>query len=234
MNPYVLIAEDEESLVELLVYNLRAAGFRVDTVSDGGEVMNRLDEELPDILLLDWMMPNVSGLEVCRQIRRKVEFRNLPVVMLTARGAEEDRIRGLDAGADDYVPKPFSINELIARLRAVLRRVRPILADQRIAHGTIELDLTAHKVTREGAPVHLGPTEFRLLRHFMEHPGRVLSRAQLLDAVWGRDAEVEERTVDVHIRRLRKAVNVGDAPDVIRTVRSAGYAFEPPRAEVDA
>jgi two-component system phosphate regulon response regulator PhoB len=230
MEAYVLIAEDEESLVELLTYNLRAAGFRVDSVTDGAEVLGRLDEELPDLLLLDWMLPNLSGLEICRQLRRKPEFRNLPVIMLTARGAEEDRIRGLDAGADDYVPKPFSIDELTARLRAVLRRVRPILAEQRIVRGVIELDLTSHKVSRGGEAIHLGPTEFRLLQHFMEHPGRVLSRSQLLDAVWGRDAEVEERTVDVHIRRLRKAMNEGDAPDIIRTVRSAGYAFEPPAA----
>ncbi|WP_417517056.1 phosphate regulon transcriptional regulator PhoB [Minwuia sp.] len=228
MQPFVLIAEDEHSLVELLSYNLEAEGFRVDAVMDGSEVMARLDEELPDLLLLDWMLPNLSGIEICRQIRRKTDFRNLPVVMLTARGAEDDRIRGLDAGADDYVPKPFSVNELMARLRAVLRRTRPILAEQRIVRGAIELDLGTHKVTRNGEEVHLGPTEFRLLQHFMEHAGRVQSRGQLLDAVWGRDAEVEERTVDVHIRRLRKAMNDGDAPDIIRTVRSAGYAFEAP------
>lgn len=229
MKPYVLIAEDEESLVETLVYNLQVNGFRTEAVTDGGEVLGRIDEELPDVLILDWMLPTMSGLEICRQIRRKPQSRNLPVVMLTARGAEEDRVRGLDAGADDYVPKPFSVNELIARLRAVLRRVRPILADERVVRGSLELDLTAHKVTREGRPIHLGPTEFRLLRYFMEHPGRVLTRAQLLDAVWGREAEVEERTVDVHIRRLRKAVNLETAPDIIRTVRSAGYAFEPPK-----
>ncbi|MEC9346535.1 MAG: phosphate regulon transcriptional regulator PhoB [Pseudomonadota bacterium] len=229
MKPYVLIAEDEESLVETLVYNLQVNGFRTEAVTDGGDVLSRIDEELPDVLILDWMLPTMSGLEICRQIRRKPQSRNLPVVMLTARGAEEDRVRGLDAGADDYVPKPFSVNELIARLRAVLRRVRPILADERVVRGTLELDLTAHKVTREGKPIHLGPTEFRLLRYFMEHPGRVLTRAQLLDAVWGREAEVEERTVDVHIRRLRKAVNQDTAPDIIRTVRSAGYAFEPPK-----
>ena len=225
----ILIAEDEESLVETLVYNLQVNGFRTEAVTDGGDVLSRIDEELPDVLILDWMLPTMSGLEICRQIRRKPQSRNLPVVMLTARGAEEDRVRGLDAGADDYVPKPFSVNELIARLRAVLRRVRPILADERVVRGSLELDLTAHKVTREGKPIHLGPTEFRLLRYFMEHPGRVLTRAQLLDAVWGREAEVEERTVDVHIRRLRKAVNQDTAPDIIRTVRSAGYAFEPPK-----
>lgn len=229
MQPYVLVAEDEESLVELLTYNLKAEGFRVDSVVDGGDVMMRLDEELPDLLLLDWMLPNLSGIEICRQIRRNSGLRNLPVVMLTARGAEEDKIRGLDAGADDYLPKPFSVKELIARLRAVLRRTRPVLAERRIVRGSIELDLDTHRVNRDGADVHLGPTEFRLLRHFMEHAGRVQSRGQLLDAVWGRDAEVEERTVDVHIRRLRLAMNNDNGEDIIRTVRSAGYAFEAPQ-----
>lgn len=228
MQPYVLVAEDEDSLVELLTYNLKAEGFRVESVTDGGEVLHRLDEELPDVLLLDWMLPNLSGIEICRQVRRKAEFRNLPVVMLTARGAEEDRVRGLDAGADDYLPKPFSVKELVARVRAVLRRTRPILAEQKIVRGSIDLDLDTHKVSRNGIQIHLGPTEFRLLQHFMEHAGRVQSRSQLLDAVWGRDADVEERTVDVHIRRLRKAMNEGGAPDIIRTVRSAGYAFEAP------
>lgn len=230
MQPYVLVAEDEESLVELLTYNLKAEGFRVDSVVDGGDVMMRLDEELPDLLLLDWMLPNLSGIEICRQIRRNSGLRNLPVVMLTARGAEEDKIRGLDAGADDYLPKPFSVKELIARLRAVLRRTRPVLAERRIVRGSIELDLDTHRVNRDGADVHLGPTEFRLLRHFMEHAGRVQSRGQLLDAVWGRDAEVEERTVDVHIRRLRLAMNNDNGEDIIRTVRSAGYAFEAPQS----
>jgi len=230
MQPYVLVAEDEESLVELLTYNLKAEGFRVDSVVDGGDVMMRLDEELPDLLLLDWMLPNLSGIEICRQIRRNSGLRNLPVVMLTARGAEEDKIRGLDAGADDYLPKPFSVKELIARLRAVLRRTRPVLAERRIVRGSIELDLDTHRVNRDGADVHLGPTEFRLLRHFMEHAGRVQSRGQLLDAVWGRDAEVEERTVDVHIRRLRLAMNIDNGEDIIRTVRSAGYAFEAPQS----
>lgn len=228
MQPYVLVAEDEDSLVELLTYNLKAEGFRVESVTDGGEVLHRLDEELPDVLLLDWMLPNLSGIEICRQVRRKAEFRNLPVVMLTARGAEEDRVRGLDAGADDYLPKPFSVKELVARVRAVLRRTRPILAEQKIVRGSIDLDLDTHKVSRNGIQIHLGPTEFRLLQHFMEHAGRVQSRSQLLDAVWGRDADVEERTVDVHIRRLRKAMNEGGAPDIIRTIRSAGYAFEAP------
>jgi len=228
MQPYVLVAEDEESLVELLTYNLRAEGFRVDSVMDGDEVIFRLEEERPDLLLLDWMLPNLSGIEICRQIRRDDSLRNLPVVMLTARGAEEDRVRGLDAGADDYLPKPFSVKELIARLRAVLRRTRPILAEQRIACGSVELSLDSHKVTRAGTEIHLGPTEFRLLQHFMEHAGRVQSRMQLLDAVWGREVEVEDRTVDVHIRRLRKAMNDNGGADIIRTIRSEGYAFEAP------
>jgi two-component system phosphate regulon response regulator PhoB len=230
MQPYVLVAEDEDSLVELLTYNLRAEKFRVDSVIDGAEVLGRLDEELPDVLLLDWMLPNLSGIEICRQIRRNDQFRNLPIVMLTARGAEEDRIRGLDAGADDYLPKPFSVKELVARVRAVLRRTRPILAEQKIVRGAIELDLDSYRVRRNGEDVHLGPTEFRLLQHFMEHAGRVRSRAQLLDAVWGLDADVEERTVDVHIRRLRKAMNEAGDGDIIRTVRSAGYAFEVPES----
>ncbi len=228
MQAQVLIAEDEPALLATLSYNLEAGGFRVTTVDDGGEVMMHLDEELPDLVILDWMMPNMSGLQVCKEIRHRAATRNLPVIMLTARGEEEDRIRGLDAGADDYVAKPFSTNELIARVKAVLRRLRPILTEEQIVRGDLEMDLTAHRVTRDGQPLHLGPTEFRMLRHFMEHPGRVLSRSQLLDAVWGNEAEIEERTVDVHIRRLRQAVNVGKGADVIRTVRSAGYAFEPP------
>lgn len=228
MQPYVLVAEDEDSLVELLTYNLKAEGFRVDFVMDGGEVLSRLDEELPDVLLLDWMLPNLSGIEICRQVRRNTHLRNVPIVMLTARGAEEDRVRGLDAGADDYLPKPFSVKELVARVRAVLRRTRPILAEQRIVRGSIELDLDTHRVSRDGQHIHLGPTEFKLLQHFMEHAGKVRSRSQLLDAVWGLDADVEERTVDVHIRRLRKAMNERGNDDIIRTVRSAGYAFEAP------
>lgn len=228
MQPYVLVAEDEDSLVELLTYNLKAEGFRVDFVMDGAEVIHRLDEELPDVLLLDWMLPNLSGIEICRQVRRSRHLRNVPIVMLTARGAEEDRIRGLDAGADDYLPKPFSVKELVARLRAVLRRTRPILAEKKIVRGSIELDLDTYKVSRGGQDIHLGPTEFKLLQHFMEHAGKVRSRAQLLDAVWGLDAEVEERTIDVHIRRLRKAMNEQGDQDIIRTVRSAGYAFEAP------
>jgi two-component system phosphate regulon response regulator PhoB len=177
-------------------------------------------------VLLDWMLPRVSGIEVCRQIRRTPAWKDLPVIILTARGEEGDRVRGLDSGADDYVVKPFSPNELVARLRAVIRRARPAAADEILRFSDISLDLSAHRVTRAGKPVHLGPTEFRLLRFLMERPGRVFSREQLLDAVWGRDAEVELRTVDVHIRRLRKALNGTGRADLVRTVRAAGYSLD--------
>jgi len=183
-------------------------------------------ERKPDVVLLDWMLPLVSGIEVCRQIRRAPASRTLPIIMLTARGEEGDRVRGLDAGADDYVAKPFSPTELVARIRAVLRRIRPALADEALSYADIVMDLVAHRVTRAAKPVHLGPTEFRLLRHFMEHPGRVFSREQLLDAVWGKDVYVEARTVDVHIRRLRIALNGDQHTDLIRTVRAAGYALD--------
>ncbi len=183
-------------------------------------------ERRPDLVVLDWMLPLVSGIEVCRRLRRTPETRRLPVIMLTARGEEEDRIRGLECGADDYVTKPFSPRELVARVRAVLRRARPAIEDEVLRAGDVVMDLAAHRVHRGEHEVRLGPTEFRLLRHLLEHPGRVFSREQLLDAVWGHDVYVEPRTVDVHIRRLRKALNAGDAPDIIRTVRSAGYALE--------
>lgn len=226
MQPYVLIVEDEPALVTMLRYNLEADNFRVDEASDGQEALMKIAEEPPDVLLLDWMLPQLSGLEVCRQLRRRPETRNLPIIMLTARGEEGDRIRGLDSGADDYISKPFSPKELSARLRAVLRRVRPALAAEMLTYGPLVMDLAAYKVARGDREIHLGPTEFRLLRHLLEHPGRVLSRNQLLDAVWGRDVYVEQRTVDVHIRRLRKALNGDGEPDLIRTVRSAGYALE--------
>jgi len=186
----------------------------------------QLKEAKPDAVLLDWMLPRVSGIEVCRQIRRTPAWKDLPVIILTARGEEGDRVRGLDSGADDYVVKPFSPNELVARLRAVIRRSRPGAAEEVLRFSDISLDLSAHRVTRGGKPVHLGPTEFRLLRFLMERPGRVFSREQLLDAVWGRDAEVELRTVDVHIRRLRKALNGAGRPDLVRTVRAAGYSLD--------
>ena len=226
MKPRVLIVEDETALVELLRYNLEQAGFRVSVAYDGEEALASVQEDVPDLVLLDWMLPLMSGIEVCRQLRRQTATANLPIIMLTARGEEGDRVRGLDAGADDYVAKPFSPTELVARIRAVLRRIRPALADEALTYADIVMDLVAHRVTRGGKPVHLGPTEFRLLRHFMEHPGRVFSREQLLDAVWGKDVYVEARTVDVHIRRLRIALNGDSDADLIRTVRAAGYALD--------
>ncbi len=226
--PQILIVEDEPALVTMLRYNLEKEGYRVDDAGDGEEALLRVEESIPDLVLLDWMLPRLSGLEVCRRLRRRPETRDLPIIMLTARGEEADRVRGLDTGADDYVSKPFSPKELLARIRALLRRAHPALAQETLTCGDLVMDLAAHKIRRNGREVKLGPTEFRLLRYFMEHPGRVLSRAHLLDAVWGRDIYVEERTVDVHIRRLRKALNANGDADPIRTVRSAGYALEFP------
>ena len=226
MKPLVLIVEDEHALVTLLRYNFEAAGYEVATALDGDEALLAVSERRPDLIVLDWMLPSISGLEVCRQLRRKPETRDVPVIMLTARGEEADRVRGLDSGADDYVTKPFSPTELVARVRAVLRRSRPSTAEEVLSYAGIHMDLAAHRVTRNTRAIHLGPTEFRLLRHFLEHPGRVFAREQLLDAVWGHDVYVEPRTVDVHIRRLRKAINGPDELDVIRTVRSAGYALD--------
>ena len=226
MQPYILVMEDEDALATLLSYNLEKEGYKVVVASDGEEGMLQIDERLPDLVLLDWMLPKLSGIEVCRRIRGRSETRNLPIIMLTARGEESDRIRGLDTGADDYLTKPFSMTELTARIRAVLRRIRPGLADDRINHGDIVIDRVAHRVRRAGLEIHLGPTEFRLLDHFMQHPGRVFSREQLLDAVWGSDVYVEARTVDVHVGRLRKALNVEGTVNPIRTVRSAGYSLD--------
>lgn len=226
MKTHILVIEDEAALVELIRYNLEKEGFRVSAANDGEEGLALLHENKPDLLVLDWMLPHVSGIEICRQIRRKTELRDLPVIMLTARGEEADRIRGLEVGADDYVIKPFSPSELVARIRAVLRRARPSGADEMLTYSGIAMDLAAHRVIRNGRSIHLGPTEFRLLRFFMERPGRVFTREQLLDGVWGRDLYVELRTVDVHIRRLRKAINGEGERDPIRTVRSAGYALD--------
>ncbi len=226
MQPYILVMEDEDALATLLQYNLEKEGYDVVIASDGEEGLVQVDERQPDLVLLDWMLPKVSGIEVCRRLRGRSETRNLPIIMLTARGEETDRVRGLDTGADDYLTKPFSMVELIARIRAVLRRIRPGLADDRVGHGDIVIDRVAHRVRRNGTEVHLGPTEFRLLDHFMRHPGRVFSREQLLDAVWGSDVYVEARTVDVHVGRLRKALDVGDSANPIRTVRSAGYSLD--------
>ena len=227
--PLILVVEDEADLVTLLSYNLEKEGFRVSATYDGEEALLVAAEQRPDLILLDWMLPHRSGLEVCRQLRRAAKTRDLPIIMLTARGEEADRVRGLDSGADDYLVKPFSNSELVARIRAVLRRAQPKMTDEVLGYGDVVMDLAAHRVRRGGRDVHLGPTEFRLLRHFMQHPGRVFSREQLLDVVWGHDVYVEPRTVDVHIRRLRKALNDGFAEpvaDLIRTVRSAGYALD--------
>jgi two-component system phosphate regulon response regulator PhoB len=226
MKPLVLIVEDEAPLVTMLRYNLESEGFAVDEAADGEEAMLRVAERPPDAVLLDWMLPLVSGLEVCRRLRRAAATRSLPIIMLTARGEEGDRIRGLDSGADDYVVKPFSPSELVARLRAVMRRARPDPAAGVLRYADIAMDLAAHRVTRGGKAVHLGPTEFRLLRHFLGSPTRVFSREQLLDRVWGHDAELEMRTVDVHIRRLRLALNADGGKDLLRTVRSVGYALD--------
>jgi len=226
MKPAVLIVEDEQPVVELIRYNLEREGFRVQIARDGEEALLQVRESKPDLVLLDWMLPQLSGIEVCRRLRLDTETRNLPVIMLTARGEEADRIRGLDTGADDFIPKPFSISELLARIRAVLRRIRPALADDVVTYGDITLDRATHRVRRAEREIHVGPTEFRLLDYLLQHPGRVFSREQLLDAVWGQDVYVEARTVDVHIGRLRTAINGPDEIDVIRTVRSAGYSLD--------
>jgi two-component system phosphate regulon response regulator PhoB len=228
MKPVILVVEDETALVRLLRYNLEKEGFEVLAATDGEEALLILAERRIDLVLLDWMLPSVSGIEICRQIRRRTEPRNLPDFMLTARGAEGDRIRGLNAGADDYIAKPFSYDELLARINAVLRRIRPALSEEKLAFADLEMNIATHRVTREDEAVRLGPTEFRLLRFLLEHPGRVFDRDQLIDAVWGHDIYVDSRTVDVHIRRLRKALNAGGRPDLIRTVRSAGYALDAP------
>ena len=229
MKPLVLIVEDEAALLTMLRYNLEKEGFAVCAATDGEEALIQIAERKPDVVLLDWMLPLISGIEVCRQIRRGHTSRNLPVIMLTARGEEADRVRGLNSGADDYVVKPFSPAELIARLRAVMRRAQPASAEDVLRFGDLAMDLIAHRVTRKEQPIHLGPTEFRLLRFLLQHPGRVFSREQLLDQVWGHEVYVELRTVDVHIRRLRRALNIKKAPDLIRTVRAAGYALDASR-----
>ena len=224
--PKLLLVEDDTALAELLEFRFRNEGYQVRMTGDGDEALVLAAEEVPDLIILDWMIEGTSGIEVCRRLRRDKATANVPIIMLTARGAEDDRIRGLDTGADDYMTKPFSPRELQARVAAVLRRLRPALAGETVTVGDLSLDPVAHKVERRGAKLALGPTEYRLLQFFMEHPGRVFSRGQLLDAVWGTGSEIEERTVDVHIRRLRKAIEVEDAADPIRTVRSAGYSFE--------
>lgn len=226
MTGSILVVEDDIALRDLLAWNLEAAGYTVRTTSDGEEALLMVREQQPDAIILDWMIEQVPGIEVCRQLRRDSATARIPVVMLTARGEEEDRIRGLKTGADDYVTKPFSTRELMARIEALLRRSKPSLAGELLRVGSIELDPAAHRARRDGAPLHLGPTEFKLLRYFMERPSRVVSRHQILDGVWGLDSDIDERTVDVHIRRLRKAINRPGDTDPIRTVRGAGYAME--------
>ena len=224
--PLVLVVEDEAALATMLRYNLEKQGFRVEEATDGQEALTRIAETQPDLVLLDWMLPAMSGLEVCRQIRRRPSTKDLPVIMVTARTEDQDAVRGLNTGADDYITKPFSTEALIARMRALLRRSGAMPAKGALAFHDISMDLATHRVLRNGRPLHLGPTEFRLLEFFLQHPRRVFTREELLDAVWGREIHVEPRTVDVHIRRLRKAINNEGETDLIRTVRAAGYAID--------
>ena len=225
----LLLVEDDKALAELLIWHFEREEFKVLRTGDGEEALLLADESPPDVIILDWMIEGVSGLEVCRRLRRKPHTANVPIIMLTARGEEGDRIRGLETGADDYVTKPFSPRELMARVGAVLRRVRPALAGEKLSYADLEMDVAAHKVLRSGRVVQLGPTEFRLLRHFLENPSRVFSRERLLDRIWSHDPDIDLRTVDVHVRRLRKALNDGGMPDLIRTVRSAGYSLDSER-----
>jgi len=226
MNPRILIVEDEEALTLLLRYNLEAAGYDVESAGRGDDADLRLRESTPDLVILDWMLPGVSGIELCRRLRSRPETRQLPILMLTARGEESERVRGLSTGADDYIVKPFSLPELLARVSALLRRASPERVADVLGFGDISLDREKKRVTRAGRPIDLGPTEYRLLEFLMERPGRVFSREQLLDGVWGSDIYIDERTVDVHVGRLRKALNRGDEADPIRTVRGSGYALD--------
>jgi len=224
--PLVLVVEDEAALATMLRYNLEKQGFRVEEATDGQEALTRIAEAQPDLVLLDWMLPQMSGLEVCRQIRRRSATRDLPVILVTARTDDQDAVRGLNTGADDYIAKPFSMDALLARIRALLRRSNSLPVKGQLTFHDITMDLASHRVQRNGRPVHLGPTEFRLLEFFLPHPRRVFSREELLDAVWGPDIHVEPRTVDVHIRRLRKSINATGELDIVRTVRAAGYALD--------
>lgn len=223
--PCVLLVEDEHAQREVLAYNLEAEGFRVSRAENGEEALLLVEEDLPDVIVLDWMMPNLSGIEVCRRLKLRPETRGIPIIMLSARSEEVDKVRGLETGADDYVVKPFSVGELMARVRGQLRRVRPSTMGQRLEYQDVVLDAESHRVSRAGKPMKLGPTEFRLLSTFMEKPGRVWSREQLLDRVWGRDNYVDTRTVDVHVGRLRKVLMQDGGDDLLRTVRGAGYAL---------
>jgi len=224
--PMILIVEDEEPLSLLLRYNLEAEGYTVEVVARGDDADTRLRERVPDLVLLDWMLPGLSGIELCRRLRQRPDTKRLPIIMLTARGEESERVRGLATGADDYVVKPFSVPELVARVRALLRRASPERVAEMLEAGDIALDRETRRVRRAGRELHLGPTEFRMLEFLMEKPGRVFTRAQLLDGVWGHDSEIDERTVDVHVGRLRKAINRPREKDPIRTVRGAGYSFD--------
>ena len=224
--PALLLVEDDRALADLLIWHFDREGYDIVRTADGDEALLLAEERIPDLVILDWMIEGVSGIEVCRRLRRRPATAHVPIIMLTARGEETDRIRGLETGADDYVTKPFSPRELLARVGAVLRRIRPALAGELLTYGDIELDAEAHRVRRAGRSVQLGPTEFRLLRHLMENPGRVFSRERLLDAIWPRDRDIDVRTVDVHVRRLRKALNDGGQKDLVRTVRSAGYSLD--------
>ena len=225
MNLRVLIVEDEKALAEILEYNFKKEGYTVDTALDGEIALDKIIFKAPDLIILDWMLPKLSGIELCRKIRSNKKVKNIPIIMLTARGEEKDRLKGLEMGADDYVTKPFSINELLARAKAVLKRIRPIFAEEEVTFEDIKINIGTHKVFRNSKEIKLGPTEFNLLRFFMENISRVFSRQQLLNHVWKHDALVEPRTVDVHVRRLRKSLNAGNKKDFIRTVRSAGYSF---------
>ena len=225
MSARILIVEDEEALTMLLRYNLEAEGYEVDSVARGDEAETRLKEKTPDLIVLDWMLPGLSGIELCRRLRARPQTQALPIIMLTARGEESEKVRGLATGADDYIVKPFSVPELLARVKALLRRANPERVANILSIGDLELDREKKRVTRSGRPIDLGPTEFKLLEFLMERPGRVFTREQLLDGVWGSEIYIDERTVDVHVGRLRKAVNTGRLPDVIRTIRGAGYAI---------
>ena len=224
--PLVMVVEDDAAIATMLRYNLEKNGYRVEEAVDGQEAITRIAETQPDLVLLDWMLPVMSGIEVCRQIRRRPETRDLPVIMVTARAEDQDSVRGLNTGADDYITKPFSIEALLARVRALLRRSNTVPAKGQLIFHDVIMDLTSHRVTRRARALHLGPTEYRLLEYFLNHPRRVFTREELLDAVWGKDIHVEPRTVDVHIRRLRKAINGEGELDLVRTVRAAGYALD--------
>jgi len=224
--PRMLLVEDDRALADLLVWHFERQGFEIERTGDGEQALLLAEEEPPDVVILDWMIEGVSGIEVCRRLRRRPATANVPIIMVTARGEESERIRGIETGADDYITKPFSPRELVARVNAVIRRARPAIAASQLTYADLEMDLIRHRVTRGGHKVSLGPTEYRLLRHFLEHPERVFSREQLLDRVWSRESTIDARTVDVHVRRLRRALNDGGLPDLIRTVRSEGYSLD--------